>query len=430
MTSTPTSEATRNAAAMKVAKARTRLLQERPFWGSLSMRLRVEECCDAETCPTFQTNGTILRYNPDFVMSLTDLETMGVWAHEVMHCALLHPYRCDGRDMAEWNIATDYVINAKLISEGFTLPRGILYDSQFAELSAEQVYSKRGSRGKDKDGTGQPGKDGKGTKDSPTGEFQPGDKGDKDGKGAKGQGPNQPGDGEPQPGDGNGNGDTGQPVATGNTEQDWVIATEQATAVASKWGDVPGNIARDIRAQHQPTVDWREVLKQFVQQITPSDYSWLKPNKRYIWQGIYLPGIVKDGCPRIAVAIDTSGSISPSMLEAFGSELRAILSEVKPEAIDVLYCDTAVRKIETFTPDQADDCKLRMYGGGGTRFQPVFDAVAKSQLDEQPACLIYFTDLEGPQPGQPDYPVLWIVPEWVKRVGWFGETVRVCHGTY
>ena len=47
-------------------------------------------------------------------------------------------------------------------------------------------------------------------------------------------------------------------------------------------------------------------------------------------------------------------------------------------------------------------------GGGGTRFEPVFDHIAADTEHDTPECLIYLTDGLGSFPDrEPDYPVLW-----------------------
>src|SRR5207244_3632167 len=102
---------------------------------------------------------------------------------------------------------------------------------------------------------------------------------------------------------------------------------------------------------------------------TPSDYSWTSPNRRYVAAGVYLPGTVKENTPRLALAIDTSGSIGQEMLDTFAAELSAIMLETRPAAIDVLYCDSRIQgDVETFTPDDGE-ITLTPRGGGGTRFQ-------------------------------------------------------------
>jgi len=46
------------------------------------------------------------------------------------------------------------------------------------------------------------------------------------------------------------------------------------------------------------------------------------------------------------------------------------------------------------------------FGYGGTDFRPVFKYISEQ---EEPTCLVFFTDMQGHFPEQaPDYPVLWI----------------------
>lgn len=397
----------------RVSRARTRLLLDSPWFGSLSMRLRVESTSD---CKTMETDGTRLRFNPQFVESLSDVELTGVMAHEVMHCALLHPYRLGKRDFRQWNEACDYAINQLLIDQGFTLPEGALLDEQFKGMGAEQIYAVR-ERQKQQEEQQQP---------------QPQDDGQQD-----------DGSEQPQAQDGDGENEDDAPSSFGEvtapseasagesqsdgapqemTATDWQVATEQATAVAKKAGSLPADADRAVKAARQSETNWREILRRFVDQTVPSDYSWTQPNRRYVAQGIYLPGTVRENMPRFAVGIDTSGSIQQSDLAMFAAELTQILHETRPESIDVYYCDTRVCHTESFSPDDPE-ITLSAHGGGGTSFQPVFDRIADES--NEPAALIYFTDLEGPTPIEPGYPVLWVTSEASNLNGPFGETVRI-----
>jgi len=376
---------------VRMSRARTRLLLDSPWFGSLSMRLDVQEAA----CKTMQTDGTRLSYNPQFVESLTDDQLVGVIAHEVMHCALLHPYRIAGRDLKTWNEATDFAINELLAEQGFTLPDNCLRDAQYKGMGADQIYAllDRKKQEQQQNGDGQ---------DDQTGGEQPGQVV------------------APQPGDENG--EQGGDAAEEMTATDWQIATEQATAIAKKAGRLPGDVDRAVKSSRESETDWREILRRFVEQTVPSDYSWTQPNRRYIAAGIYLPGTVRENMPRLAIGIDTSGSIGARELNLFASELTQILHEARPEGVDVYYCDSAVCHAESFSPDDPE-ITLGAHGGGGTAFQPVFDRVAADGTE--PAALIYFTDLEGPAPVEPGYPVLWVTTEASSLRGPFGETVRV-----
>jgi predicted metal-dependent peptidase len=73
--------------------------------------------------------------------SLTGEEWRFVLAHEMLHAALGHDRRAQGRYPYLWNVACDYVINGWLVAMAVgNLPEGALYDAQLTGLSAESVY--------------------------------------------------------------------------------------------------------------------------------------------------------------------------------------------------------------------------------------------------------------------------------------------------
>lgn len=378
----------------RVSKARTRLILDQPWFGTLSTRLHLSEASPAD-CPTAQTDGTSLFVNPEWIEKQADEQIRSVVAHTVLHCALLHPFRLGRRDLAKANKAADYVVNLQLRDAGFKLWQGALLDDRYRGMAFEQVYALLG-------------------KDPPE---------------SNGNKPNpQPGGVQPPPADGAGDKPddkqcNGKPKPEALTPQDWQVAAEQAAMIGRKSGDMPGDVDRALKASRDAGEDWRAILRDFVIHTVPADYSWTRPNRRFFGDDLYLPGIRKENAPRFAVAIDTSGSISNELLSLFASELTALLHEVRPESIDVIYCDTRVRHTESFSPDDAE-IKLNAKGGGGTRFTPVFTHIAEQE--EPPAALIYFTDLECSDiPTEPDYPVLWATSDRTRASGAFGQTVHL-----
>ena len=121
----------------KVSRSITRLVISHPFFGSMALSLKIEA---DEEISTMCTDGKFIKWNPDFVANMSEEETTGVMAHEVMHVGMKHNLRRGDRDPERWNIACDYVINPILIEAGFSLPAGGLYDEQYADLPAERVY--------------------------------------------------------------------------------------------------------------------------------------------------------------------------------------------------------------------------------------------------------------------------------------------------
>jgi predicted metal-dependent peptidase len=165
-------------------------------------------------------------------------------------------------------------------------------------------------------------------------------------------------------------------------------------------------------------VDWRELLRRAWSETIPSDYSWMPPNRRHIWAGLYLPGVRCEGAGEIAIAVDCSGSINGRQLGLFEAEIRSILEGQRPSRVHVLYFDTEVHKTEVYQAGQP--IALTPVCGGGTNFAPCFQ-----WLDERgivPQTLVFLTDLCGAFPKEaPPYPVLWASTE--SRPAPFGQVI-------
>lgn len=367
----------------KIIKARAGLVLDQPFFGSLALRLALKEDL---TCKTAWTDGLSLGYNPTFISELSLDECKGLLAHEVMHCACAHMARRDAREPKKWNISADYAINGIIEESGFKLPAGRLRESAYDHKSADEIYGI--------------------IPDNPLGVDQGNDPGGcgevRDAKGPDGQ--------------------QASAADLNQAEQDWKIAASQAAQQAKVMGNLPAGIARLVDELLNPKVDWREVLRRFIQTNARNDYSWQRPNRRYIHQGLYLPSLYREQLGDIVLAVDTSGSIAPADLNQFAAEMTSILEEFPGSMLHVVYCDTEVSNTETFSHDDLP-FDLHPAGGGGTDFRPPFGWTDQQGI--APACLVYLTDGECSRypESPPDYPVLWVgtadfTPE-------FGDFVRL-----
>jgi predicted metal-dependent peptidase len=96
----------RSNATKMVDRAVTTIVLDHPFFASLLLQMkRIEDPSVATAC----TDGVCIRYNPEFIESLTPNQVAGLLAHEVMHPALGHLHRLPVN--AEGNIAGDFAIN-------------------------------------------------------------------------------------------------------------------------------------------------------------------------------------------------------------------------------------------------------------------------------------------------------------------------------
>ena len=418
----------------KLSRARTQLLLNQPFFGTLCLRLKL---VSMPSFPTMATDGRRLAYNPAFVEKLTPAELEGVLAHEVMHCALAHHCRRGEREAQLWNRATDYAVNPILISNGITLPKDALIDPAFMDLGAEEIYARLLKQGQDS-GTAQcPSQSS--TQSASSGGGHTGLPQVPQGAPQETQSPQQQAQKSPElngssdqplaarPG-GFGEvldavGEDGQPVSQAELSRqthEWAINAEQALCSAKACGHEPGGIERPLEQARQSEHDWRAILRDFIAATNPSDYRWAPPNRRFVSSGLYLPSVERTGVGDIVIVVDTSGSIGTQELEQFAGEINAIINEAQPESVRLIYCDAAVQSVEEFGP--SEPINLSPQGGGGTDFVPPFKWV--EEIGIAPKCLIYLTDLCcNSFPVAPDYPVLWVTDS--HKTAPFGETVRL-----
>jgi len=394
---------------VRIQKARTTLLLDHPFFGTLLFRLGGRR---SSSIATMATDGVSLFYNPAFVDTLNAAELAGVLAHEVMHPALQHHTRRGDRSLARWNMACDYAINPILVDAGLTLPKDVLIDNRFRGMSAERIYNLIEEDEKGEGSTGQS-------------ESQP-----EDGSGGSEDGSlhNNPCGDEPSaPSTAGGIGQVldapapeGDGLSIAEQAREWQIAVEQAETVAKVAGKLPGGAVRALEAAHAAKVDWRELLRRAWSDTIPADYSWMRPNRRHVWSGLHLPGVTSEGVGEIAIAVDCSGSVSSRQLGLFEAEIRSILAGQRPRLVHVLYFDAAVQKVETYQAGQP--VSLSPVGGGGTDFRPCFDWLQEHCV--VPQTLVFLTDLCGTFPANvPPYPVIWASTE--DRKAPFGQVAPI-----
>ena len=354
----------------QLTRARTGLILDHPFFGQLALRLNLVEHLSTKT---LAVDGRNIFYNPDFVATLSPQITIAALAHEVMHPVLDHLSRRGCRDPRKWNMAGDYAINPILKDSGFQLGRGWLIDPQYFDLSADEIYLRLPEQDENEDSGG---------------------------------------GSEPL--------DEMLPSADDADSTEWKIAVIQAATAARSAGKLPESLSRFVDQLTAPKVDWRERLQRFVTETSQNDFSWMRPNRKFIAQGLCLPTLYSQNMGALVSGIDTSGSIDQATLTAFGSEIKAARDASRPTSIVNIYCDSAVNHVDTF--DAYDEMSFDMHGGGGTDFRPPFSHVDQHGI--HPACFIYLTDGYGPFPATPpDYPVLWVMTTDVEPP--WGECVRI-----
>ena len=357
-------------------KARSQLILENPFFGTLCLRLKPVERDDM---PTGAVDGVHLFYNPKWFERLTALERVGFLAHEVMHVVLLHITRRQEREGTRWNIAADYAINNHLIKENFILPSGGLIDPEYNDMSTEAIYAD--------------------LPEQDTNNLDPGkcgavlDHPDKDGTVGK----------------------------NSAIEAELTVAIHQAAEAAKAQGKLSGNMETLISEVTNAKVDWKAVLARFLRANNKSDFTWVRPNRRFIGRGMYLPSLHNPCLEEIAIAVDTSGSIDDEELTQFTTETSHILHELNPERVQFIQCDYEVKKTTEYTRGSLP-LKITYQGRGGTAFEPVITHIKEHHPNVR--ALVYLTDLESNDFGnEPEFPVLWVTTKSTEAP--FGEVIEI-----
>jgi len=132
------------------------------------------------------------------------------------------------------------------------------------------------------------------------------------------------------------------------------------------------------------SVRWQDVTRSMLTESSAADYTYMRPSRRFIGQGLYLPSLRTEALGGLAIGFDTSGSMGQRECDQIGAELQAIVDDLNPAFIEIAYCDYAVTHVERFERD--DPIKLHPKGGGGTRFAPVFEHFAEALRLRQRPC--------------------------------------------
>jgi predicted metal-dependent peptidase len=336
--------------------------------------------------PTAGTDGRNTYYGRKFVDKLDERELKGLILHENLHKAFRHTtvwkhlYKENPRIA---NMACDYVINLMIVDSDtdgkeVKLPEGGCYDEQYRGMDAGEVYRKL----------------------------------------------KQEQEQEKKNGKGNGDGTPSEEKSTGFDEHDWDAADEMSEADKQELareidqalrqgailaGKMKGGMPRELTEAMEAKINWREVLRDFVNSICADkdNSTWRRPNRRWVDQDIYMPSAIGEAVGSIVVGIDTSGSIGQAEIGQFLGELVSICNHVQPESIELVYWDTKVAAHETYNRGdyEALMSSTKPAGGGGTDPRCVPAYIADKKL--KPECVIMLTDGYVGSWGEWSHPVFW-----------------------
>jgi len=91
-----------------LSRVKTDLVLDHPFFGALALKLNYVPTTNVSH---MNIDGVNLFYNPEKIADLTQKQLLGSLAQNVMHAALGHTNRRDGRTEKKWDTACDHAVN-------------------------------------------------------------------------------------------------------------------------------------------------------------------------------------------------------------------------------------------------------------------------------------------------------------------------------
>lgn len=332
-----------------------------------------------------------ITFREDVVCYWHPEQRVGALAHELLHLVIEGHNRIGDRQAMYWNVAQDLVINSMLSDTGFMLPDEALFPKHLDMqngCTAESYYDqieKKGGKGGDGDGAGAQG-------------FDAGVSGSVDSQAER---------------------------RLAKAGQRFAKDAQKVRGLESLAIDLP-----DEEPTGSTPADWRDVLHDAIRSCLALEHG--SSFAKYGAMSARQAGVgYGPGCPRlpswfkreydVAVAIDTSGSMFGE-LSQLRAEVEAICETAAGGSVRLIQCDAAVAEDTTHRKGQA----IKMKGGGGTSFVPVFRTIDQGK---RPDLLVYLTDGYGDFPSYaPGYPVVWgAVGDISNNAFPFGKVVR-CGG--
>lgn len=373
----------------KLDKAKAQIVLDHPFFASILLRHPMIERKDIPTLAV-DARGQIY-YNEDFVNGLSVPQIVWGLCHEVLHKVGQHATRQGNRDLGKWNYAGDAWINDTLdaCNIGQRIENTVNISGS-KDDTVENIYDR--------------------IPDTPNGGGG--------GAGGDGSGGHMAGDGlgsDILPGTGLSESEIKEIEANAKVE----IA--EAAQAAKMRGKMPGHLEKIVCDVLNVKTPWYELLEQYMADKVANNYTWTRPNRRFIGQDLYLPSIDSEHqMGEVVIQVDVSGSISQTELNYYNGHLSRIIEQCRPTKTHVIYTDTSVQRHDTF--EQGEEFGLEYYCGGGTDMVEGYRYIEKEGIE--PQVFITLTDGYTPFPDHVDIPSVWCISSDITAPDAAGMTVH------
>ncbi|HJP76411.1 MAG TPA: VWA-like domain-containing protein [Pseudonocardiaceae bacterium] len=194
--------------------------------------------------------------------------------------------------------------------------------------------------------------------------------------------------------------DLGPDGAHGLSEQERdAVRFRVAEGIAGHPGNVPRGWQRWADQAFHPAQPWRELLGAALRSAISApgvgdDYSYGRPSRRSAGlPGVVLPSLRRRP-PRVAVIVDTSGSVSDTELGSAILEIAAMARALggRRDLVSVLSCDAAAHVTHPLCRAE----QIPLVGGGGTDLRTGFAKALRASPG--PDVIVALTDGQTPWP--------------------------------
>lgn len=362
----------------RLAKARTRILMtDDAKYVFLANLCEIPNVMDS-TIDTAGTDGSSIRWNPEYVDSISDQELLAITLHELMHVGLLHVCVANQYDdQKRFNIAADLAVNSILREIGATLPAGCLLPGvgEFANVESGKSLEHYFRILQDMDDSELP-------EEQPGGVEQAGSE----------QAKNTP--------DGN------VPVPDPGMASEIVRAmVKESLEKAQSCGELPECLAEAVGNGLEHKVDYRTALKRIRTKICRGGADWTRPNKRLRAAGANVARNRTRKVGTVLVLWDCSGSMSTATGHQCLAEIMGIFQEAAG-SVHVWQHDTVVVHKDELRHGAALPTIERKTRGCTSHVEP-FQNIEDSGI--RPDVVICLSDCQTRYPYQfPNCPIIWI----------------------
>lgn len=426
-----------------MSKVKTLLVLRMPFFGVLASKL---ESVAVPGLGTVATDGDRILYDPEWVTSKTVEFSILVVLHEILHVVFEHLWRRGTRDPKLWNIATDFAINAvvketvddggdkfKFLQEALQEFLGSgLYDAKYMGMGADEIYNTlladQSQQARNQGGGGQGA--GEGDEDSEgSGEGDGDSEGsvedEQESGGGNGSFLDKFGSPQQKPQESQGtekSSDSGQTPQEPKNHDHWknegLSRTEeirrradiQAAASQTHGIGVSQSVRGFFSTFEEPKMNWREYLAAFAEP-DEVDYSFDPPDEMYSGCDFILPAErpVIDALKDVYFYVDTSGSISHSLLIEMASEIKGCYEQFG-NGSQLYYGCFACTASEPQLLENPEEMDFPI--SGGTDPACIFKLLSELDLLSQAKAIVILTDgyFDAiPESLAENVPVLWFI---------------------